>query len=121
MRKYRRLQSWYREVQLEVETATLAVKDRSSGAARQVVIGSRLPDVAVAHQPDLNFVSPEAYTHAVERIAAAKHEKAALDPNRLTRNMLSSMPLCFNVFGSLRGHSAFPALLSKVLRDEVSE
>ena len=43
-----------------------------------------------------------------------KAEGGSLDPVRLRRNLLSSMPLCFNLFGSLRAEPAFLTLFQRV-------
>lgn len=45
-----------------------------------------------------------------------KGESGALEPVRLRHNMLSSMPLCFNLFGSMRGEPEFLPLF-KMLFD----
>jgi PD-(D/E)XK nuclease superfamily protein len=63
-----------------------------------VPLDSRLhPDAA---QAGANFVSPE--VHALVRRELALREKgAAIDEDRLFANALSSMPLCFIIFGPL--------------------
>jgi hypothetical protein len=88
--KYRRLQSWYRQEILGVPPGT----DRNGKP-----IGNLLPAEAVSADPTLNFLQrPELAQIAEDRI---------LDPNgtveadRLRRNMLSSQPLCVNLFGPL--------------------
>lgn len=70
-----------------------------------------LPAELVQQQPDLNFLDPSAYRHAERRIAEVRQEGGTLDEDRLRRNLLSSMPLCFNIFGALGTHPAFPALI----------
>jgi len=70
-----------------------------------------LPAELVQQQPDLNFLDPAAYRHAERRIAEVRQEGGTLDEDRLRRNLLSSMPLCFNIFGALGTHPALPALL----------
>ena len=62
-----------------------------------------------ALDPSLNFLSAEADAHAVEREAVVKSEQGALDPVRFRRNMLSSMPMCFNLFGTMRAEPDFLA------------
>ena len=101
--RYRRLQGWYRHVHLGIPDAGIGVN------GKQVL--STLPQEAVDQYPGLNFITPAAFEHAQARIAAAVEEGATLDPDRLRRNMLSSMPLCFNLFGALATH---PALLRLV-------
>ena len=97
--KYRQLQSWYREVQLGVE---------AGGSGTYAALGSYLHADAVAAQRDLNFLHPAAHEHAETRGREVQAEGGSLDPKRLFHNMLSSMPLCFNLFGAMRGeHEAF--------------
>ena len=94
---YRQLQSRYRE-------RVLHAKPGASGRYR--ALGSYLDADEVAANPGLNFLSEAALAHADERIAAVKAEGGTLDPVRLKRNMLSSMPLCFNLFGTMRAEPA---------------
>ncbi|RYF59334.1 MAG: hypothetical protein EOO27_09585 [Comamonadaceae bacterium] len=94
VRKYRRLQSWYREVQLQVPAGTYLKHER---------LGSYLSQAAVAKQRDLNFLHPAAHEHAERRAVEVQTEGGSLEPQRLFHNMLSSMPLCFNLFGTMRG------------------
>ncbi len=61
----------------------------------------------VEHQPDLNFLTPAAHRHAEERISAASSENASIEVDRLRRNMLSSMPMCFNLFGAIGQEPGF--------------
>lgn len=93
VRKYRRLQSWYREVQLR------APAGRSGNYER---LGSYLSPAAVAEQRNLNFLHPAAHEHAEKRTVEVQEEGGSLEPTRLFHNMLSSMPMCFNLFGSMR-------------------
>ena len=106
--RYRRLQSWYREVQLGALPGTWP------GKATNTPLGSMLSDADVVAQPDLNFLHPDAYAHAVDRIRVVRGEGGALDPKRLTANMLSSMPLCFNLFGALRNAPGFLGLFQQL-------
>lgn len=62
--KYRRLQSWYREMQLGIPGAGV-------GANRQSA-ASMLPAGALAAEPDLNFLTPPAYQHAKQREVAVR-------------------------------------------------
>ena len=93
--RYRRLQSWWRSVQLVASPGP---------SGNRLRVGSSLHPDDVAAQPDLNFLHPLAYQHAEARIAAAAAEGATLEEDRLRRNLLSSMPLCFNLFGTLAAH-----------------
>ena len=92
---YRRLQSWYRETVLGVPPG----KDHLG-----ITRANMLPAAAVAKQPGLNFLTEEIAVYARTRAEEVKAEHGALDPDRLRRNMLSSMPLCFNLFGALRDY-----------------
>lgn len=103
--KYRRHQSWYRECVLQAEPGKFMTYDP---------LGSYLSKHAVESSPSLNFLTAEAEAHAVERAAVVRDEGGALDPVRLRQNLLSSMPLCFNLFGSLRGEPAFLTLFQRV-------
>lgn len=99
VRKFRRLQSWYREVQLQVPAGTYLKHER---------LGSYLSQTAVAEQRDLNFLQPAAHEHAEKRARDVQKEGGSLEEERLFHNMLSSMPLCFNLFGAMRGeHESF--------------
>ena len=94
-REYRRLQSWYRETVLEV------APNPEDGSGR----ASMLPKEDVARNPGLNFLGDDIANYAVERAGQVLQvEGGTLDRDRLMRNMLSSMPLCFNLFGHLRRH-----------------
>lgn len=103
--KYRRHQSWYRECVLQVGAGKFMSYDH---------LGSYLDKSLVESDPSLNFLTAEAEAHAVERAAAVKSEGGTLDPVRLRQNLLSSMPLCFNLFGSLRGEPEFLTLFQQV-------
>lgn len=103
--RYRSHQSWYREHVLRA---------RPGQFRTYPTLGSYLHEEDVVRDPSLNFLTAEAEAHAEERAVVVKGEGGALDPVRLRRNMLSSMPLCFNLFGSMRGEPAFLALVQQV-------
>lgn len=90
---YRRLQSWYRENVPDVPPG----KDR-----RGITRANMLPCDEVAKQPGLNFLSDAIADYVHIRVKEVRVEGGTLDEDRLYRNMLSSMPLCFNLFGALR-------------------
>jgi hypothetical protein len=92
--KRRRLQSWWREHELGARPALIA--------GRRFPVGNQLDPADVELVPDLNFLTSAAFEHAQERARVVLEEAGTLDADRLSRNLLSSMPLCFNVFGSLR-------------------
>lgn len=52
----------------------------------------------------LNFLDRNIAEYAQRRAVQIKNEGGTIDRDRLMRNMLSSMPLCFNLFGYLREH-----------------
>lgn len=111
--RYRRLQSWYREVQLRVEPGPYPTSRRNAAqTSDKLGLGSMLRAEDVAAQPDLNFIDPAAFEHAQRRIAEVPGENGSLDPKRLTHNLLSSMPLCFNLFGALAAPERRPAFLA---------
>ncbi len=111
--QYRRLQGWYRETQLGIAQAGIGVN------GKRVV--SMLPSEAIDEHPDLNFICPAAYDHAVARIAVAESEGLNIEPDRLRRNMLSSMPLCFNIFGALGTHPSFIQLVQALFDQSATE
>ena len=111
--EYRRLQSWYRETVLEA----------SPGAdQKNVTRANMLRKEDVERNPGLNFLDDDIASYAVERAGQVKDEGGTIDRDRLMRNMLSSMPLCFNLFGYLRRHPVEAAQgLSAVLDLDIAE
>lgn len=91
--RYRRLQSWYREKKLRAAPGP-------SGA--QPAVGSMLAKSAVAAKPALNFFDERVAAYVKERAELVKAQEGTLELQRVKHNMLSSMPLCFNLFGFLR-------------------
>ena len=111
--QYRRLQSWYRETVLRTPPGA----DRG-GTTR----ANMLPADAVAENPGLNFLDEGIAAYALERARRVIAEAGTLDPDRLRRNMLSSMPLCFNLFGALRRYPTAAARgLGSVLDLDIEE
>jgi len=107
VRRYRRLQSWYREHRLGV----------APGPSGNRTVGSSVPK---GLHRGLNFLTPQAWEHAEERIVEVQQEGGTLEPDRLLRNLLSSMPMCFNIFGSLRELEGFPELVAAVFDPEAT-
>jgi hypothetical protein len=71
----------------------------------------------VRARPGLNFVHPDVAAYVETRIPVVREAGGSLDDHRLRHNMLSSMPLCFNLFGYLRSRPAeAAAVLSELLR-----
>lgn len=90
--KLRELQSWYREYVLALPAGT------QSGSEREVC--SRLTGRAVEADPSLNFLVESAIESlAVERLANAQRWGGIVTRDRLYRDLLSSQPLAFNLFG----------------------
>lgn len=109
--RYRRLQSWYREVQLGAP----------AGDFRQYrPLDSYLAPEAVLEQPDLNFLHPAAFEHAQTRLAQIQQAGGTLEEGRLLHNLLSSMPLCFNLFGAMRDEPAFLPVFQKLFDSEAA-
>jgi hypothetical protein len=101
-RRERRRQSDYRREVLAVDP----------GLHDGEPLGSLLP----AGERRRNFLSDEAARYAEARVAVVQREGGMLDEARLFENMLSSMPLAFNVFGHLRARpEAGVRLLSTLL------
>jgi hypothetical protein len=115
--RYRALQSWYRTEVLRVPPGTATVKSKN-GKERVITPGNMLPeDEAKPGRKGLNFLGRDVADYVEQRAAEALAEGMTLEPTRLYRNMLSSMPLCFNLFGWLRGH---PAKAAAALGDVLS-
>jgi hypothetical protein len=104
----RRHLSWYREVCLGARYAPKSSR-RDGGP-----VGSLLHPEDVRRRPGLNFLTPAVVRHVAERRVAVRAERGTLEPTRLQRNMLSSMPLCFNLFGSLLDANAAGEFLREV-------
>jgi hypothetical protein len=79
-----------------------------------------LPSEELTERPGLNFITAEASAYATERSEEVLRAGGTLDEDRLRRNMLSSMPMCFNIFGSLRRSSDLPSLLSEIFELDIS-
>lgn len=73
-------------------------------------LGSRLP-LAYALQTGVNFIDPRCAEAAHARLAASQRHQM-LDADRLHADLLSSMPMCFNLFGTI----AEPARATAALR-----
>ena len=105
--RMRRHQSWYRAQVLGVGCGT---GPRPSSTARYGNMLTREDG-----DRGLNFVTPTAFAAARDRVAAGG---GAVEPFRLFHNMLSSMPMCFNLFGPLIDD---PELATRVKQDTDSE
>ncbi|MEZ4266748.1 MAG: hypothetical protein R3F39_10250 [Myxococcota bacterium] len=88
--RMRRHQSWYRASVLNVPCGT-GPQPASTSAYGNML---RSDD----GQRGLNFLTPEIHRVALERL---EDRTGVIEPFRLLHNMLSSQPMCFNVFGPL--------------------
>lgn len=100
--QYRLLQSWYRETVLHEEPAV---------GANGELVGSMLSKDAGA--AGRNFLSSYIAAYVEKRIPEVQQANGTIEVTRLRQNMLSSQPLCFNLFGFLRQHRAEAAALLK--------
>ena len=98
--RYRVAQSRWRETALG-----LPAGQHHSGR----LVGSMLPDDAPA---DAQWLTPHVARYVQERLPLARLAGKAIEEDRLRRNLLSSQPLCFNIFGQL---AAYPAATARVL------
>ena len=72
--------------------------------------------------PALNFLDAYTANYVAERAPIVLNQGGTLDEDRLFRNLLSSMPMCFNLLGPMRAHpTAAAALLSTVSGLQISE
>jgi len=95
--RYRLLQSWYREEILHARPGVYTPRGRPDRPC-----GSLLHLDEVTARPGLNFLDPKVATYATSRAAEVQSHNGTLEEGRLRHNMLSSMPLCFNLFGMIR-------------------
>lgn len=94
--RYRLLQSYYREQVLEARYGEYRV----GGGLRPLASLLHVQDVL--DRPWLNFLTHRAAAYARERADVVTSSGGTIDRARLVRNMLSSMPMCFSIFGELR-------------------
>jgi hypothetical protein len=94
--RYRLLQSWYREQVLKARYGDYRV----NGTSRP--LGSLLDLEDVVARPGLNFLTRDAADYALERADIVTAAGGSIDKARLARNMLSSLPMTFSIFGELR-------------------
>ena len=89
----RQLQGWWREVR-----CSLPPGHDSRGVPRN----NLFPSDAIRENPALNFLNEKIAAYVDQRVPEVLASGGTLDEERLRRNLLSSMPLCFNLFGMLR-------------------
>ncbi len=100
--KYRLLQSWSRQ------TVLLA----PAGRYRGKYSGNQISPEWLSNNPNANFLTREVIDYVAERVPEVLAEGGAIEETRLKGNLLSSQPLCFNLFGHLR---AYPEHATTVL------
>lgn len=95
-RKYRLLQSWYRQHVLNADYGYTHRKDSRP-------VGSLLAQEEVANDRALNFLGDRSILGYVDqRVPAVQAASGTLEERRLRHNMLSSMPMAFNLVAALR-------------------
>jgi hypothetical protein len=85
----RLLQARWREIELGLPPGPRA------GGSDQRLVSSMLPAGA---DPNANFLAPEIARAVEARLAEGDHS-GIIEQSRLRRNLLSSQPACFNLFG----------------------
>lgn len=100
--QYRLLQSWFRETVLN-EPPDIG----SNGK----LVGNMLTTTAGA--AGKNFLTKDIAAYVERRIPEVQAANGTIETKRLRQNMLSSQPLCFNLFGNLRQHPVEAAALLK--------
>ena len=101
--RYRRKQSWYREVVLGAPPGV---------DARGKLLGSLLAEEHVAARPDLAFL--EETGRYVDQRLALRRPASDMDVDGLRRDLLSPAGVAFNLLASLRDH---PRAAARVLRN----
>ena len=106
--KYRALQSWYRENILQLPP----------GLEGETPRANLLPAAAVEADASLNFLRDgQIAAYVKDRANLVVELGGTLEKQRLMHNLLSSMPLCFNIFGKLRSERAAAARVLARLYD----
>ncbi len=97
-------QSWYRA---EVLGLSCGVGPNQSSSDH---FGNMLTEADA--QEGKNFLTPGIYAYVKSRIAAGG---GAVEPYRLLHNMLSSQPMCFNLFAPLREDRELATVVARAL------
>ena len=109
-RRMRLHQSWYRDFVLDVPYGT------GPTSRHKTLYGNMLAEAAA--DTGLNFLTPGILGVVKDRIKAEKRKGEVLDEFRLMRNMLSSQPMAFNLFGELALDHELATELVRVLSNE---
>lgn len=102
--RMRRHQSWYRSEVLRLPFGTGPTRGATS------CFGNMLQ--SKDGEAGRNFLTPGIFAVAERRLAQGA---GAVEPFRLKHNMLSSQPMCFNLFGPLVDDLALATLLARAL------
>ena len=105
-RRMRLHQSWYRDSVLDVPYGT------GPTSRHMTRYGNMLAEAAA--DTGLNFLTPGIRGVVKDRLEAERRKGEVLDRFRLMRNMLSSQPMAFNLFGEL---ALDHELAAKLVRD----
>ena len=98
-------QSWYRAEVLAVACGTGPHRESSNAYGNML----RPAD----GEAGLNFLTPAIFDVARARLARGDRDGGKVEEFRLLHNLLSSQPMCFNLFGPLIGD---PELATKLVR-----
>jgi hypothetical protein len=108
MRKH---QSWYRAYELHLSYGTGPGPNDNSSYGNMLT--------RVDGEAGRNFLTQEIYEVVLDRIAQGS---GAVEKYRLLHNMLSSQPMCFNLFGPLvRDHDLAKNLLATLVPEKIWE
>ena len=105
-RRLRWHQSWYRDRVLGTEYGT------GPNGKDTTLYGNMLTKETA--ESGLNFLTPRIF-EAVKRRLAEPRDGETIEEFRLMRNMLSSQPMCFNLFGELSNDRDLATVLCRVL------
>jgi hypothetical protein len=109
--RMRKHQSWYRANELHLPYGT------GPGPNDTTFYGNML--TRVDGEAGRNFLTQEIYEVVLDRIAQGS---GVVEKYRLLHNMLSSQPICFNLFGPLvRDHDLAKNLLATIVPEKISE
>ena len=109
-RRMRLHQSWYRDSVLDVPYGT------GPTSRHKTPYGNMLAEAAA--DTGLNFLTPGILGVVKDRLKTERRKGEVLDEFRLMRNMLSSQPMAFNLFGELAVDHELAARLVRALSEK---
>lgn len=110
-KRMRKHQSWYRANELHLPYGTGPGPNDTSSYGNMLTRGDG--------EAGRNFLTQEIYEVALDRIAQGN---GVVEKYRLLHNMLSSQPMCFNLFGPLvRDHDLAKTLLTAIVPEKILE